>query len=67
MNIEDLFSKNLHVYVYSTVYSQTFWCTVGLIFDKSKICSVASLVSTEQKMWEEIGFWQKQSDEFHNF
>ena len=35
--IENVFSKNLIVYVYSTVYSQTFWCTVGLMFDKSKI------------------------------
>ena len=66
MNIENFFSKNLQVYVYSTVYSQTSWCTVGSIFDKSKICvvvlcrtvwrcSVASLVSIEQKLWEEIG------------
>lgn len=35
--IENVFSKNLIVYVYSTVYGQTFRCTVGLIFDKSKI------------------------------
>ena len=66
MNIENVFSKNLQVYVYNTVYSQTFWCTVGSIFDKSKICvdrlcrtvwrcSVASLVPIEQKLWEEIG------------
>ena len=35
--IENVFSKNLIVHVHSTVDSQTFWCTIGLIFDKSKI------------------------------
>ena len=36
--IENVFSKNWMAYVYSTIYSQTFSCTVGSIFQISKIC-----------------------------
>merc|ERR1712035_252328 len=64
--IENVFSKNWIVYVYSTIYSQMFSCTVGsfLINQKSEKqvlwrtvwrCSLASLVTIEPKLWEEIG------------
>ncbi len=31
-------SQELAVFVYTTVYSKFFYCTVGAIIDKSKFC-----------------------------
>ena len=58
------------VYVYSSVYSQTFSCTVGSIFDKSKIRETSFVEDSLEMLSSKFGDnWAKivGGDTFYKF